>query len=92
MSRHSTPTFRIEYPSVRDAETERPIGFTSGGWDTKHCGRPTDASLARWVASLEASMLPGGCNAHIGICVVRHARVVRQASGEIVAMFRREAR
>lgn len=75
-----TPTFRVEL---------RVIGshWTPAAWPTKHAGRPSDATLAAYVASLEASTRPGGVNAHLGETVVRTAKVVRQSTGDVVATY-----
>lgn len=49
---------------------------TPAGWNTTSRpgaripkgmgGKPTDAKLARYVADYNASLDPGGCNAHVG--------------------------
>lgn len=80
MSRSTTPTYRVETftPGVYSTPT---------GWPTKHCGRPSDATLARYVADFEESCQPGGCNAHLGYRPVRSARIFRQSTGEIVATY-----
>jgi hypothetical protein len=42
-------------------------GFvTPAGWESKHAGRPNAANLAKYVELFNASLLPGGCNAHLG--------------------------
>lgn len=86
MSRHSTPAFRLVFTSATNA-LGRPIGMTAQGWTVKTNGRPTAASLAKYIAALEASSLPGGCNAHCGAMYVNRASLVRQASGEVVATY-----
>jgi hypothetical protein len=45
-------------------------------WDIKHYGRPTAANLARFIADFNES------DSALGIT---RARIVRQATGEIVA-------
>lgn len=46
------------------------------GWDTKYYGRPTTANLTRFIAYLNNS------DSALGIA---GARIVRQATGEIIA-------
>lgn len=78
-----TPTYRVEL---------RLLGShaTPAAWPTKHAGRPTDATLARYVADFEESTRPGGVNEHLGEEFVIGAEVVRQATGETVATFTTE--
>lgn len=75
-----TPTFVVKThtPGVYD---------TPAAWPTKHLGRPTDASLATYVADFEASCKPGGVNAHLGFRPVRRAVVIRQSTGAVVAEY-----
>ncbi len=80
MSNSTTPTYRIEF---------RVAGFhwTPSGWNVKRDGRPTDESLAQYVADLEASTREGGVNAHLGETHILSAKIVRQSSGEVVAEY-----
>lgn len=42
-------------------------GFnTPAGWQTRQAGRPNAKNLAAYVALYNRSLLPGGCNAHLG--------------------------
>lgn len=80
MGRSTTPTFRCE------------MKISSGhctpmGWDTKHAGRPSDATLKAHVEHFEASTKPGGVNDHIGATVVWSAKIIRQSTGETVATY-----
>jgi hypothetical protein len=87
MSSTHTPTFRVE---LHESSIDRPgvrYSPTMTPWPTKHAGRPTDATLAAYVESLEESTLPGGVNDHLGRTVVNRARVIRQATGELVAEY-----
>jgi hypothetical protein len=80
MGRSTTPTFRCEMKIS-------PGATTPTGWDTKHAGRPSDATLKAHVELFEASCLPGGVNAHIGRTVVWSAKIIHQRSGETVATY-----
>lgn len=85
MGSSSMPTFRVEYNST-------PY-LASGSWRVKDNGRPSTKNLAAHVERLRASFLPGGANQHIGALwgydalVIRSARVVRQATGDVVATW-----
>lgn len=82
MGRTITPRYRVELrvPGFH---------FTPAGWDGKHCGRPSDASLRAYVLAFEASTQPGGINAHLGPTTIERARVVRQSDDTIVARYER---
>lgn len=92
MGRCATPSHRVEYTKVLGRSM-----FTSAAWRSAAkygapgMGRPTVANLAAHVASLNASMLPGGCNEHIarafGETIVLAAQIVHQASGDVVARY-----
>lgn len=60
MGRSTTPQYVI-----RTTDTGY-VGNTPGVWKSKYYGKPTAANLAAYVATFNASLLPGGCNAHIG--------------------------
>jgi len=85
MGRSTTPTHRIEFGIV--FANGRPVRHTPAGWDSKRCGRPTDANLATYIEDFEASTLPGQCNEHLGRTTVHTAQIVRQATGERVALY-----
>lgn len=51
-------------------------------------GKPSVANITRWVEAYEASMRPGGPNAHLGQDQVLTARVTNQRTGEAVAWLR----
>lgn len=80
MGYSTTPTFAVHFaiPGQR---------WTPAAWNTKRDGRPSEATLARYIEALEASTAPGGCNAHLGKVTVTSARVVRQSTGETVATY-----
>ena len=64
-------------------------GYTTPtGWDTKHAGRPSDATLKAHVERFEASCQPGGVNSHIGPLVVWSAKIIRQSTGEVIATYK----
>lgn len=81
MGRSLTPTYRVEY--YDQAKHKR------------HCaweGRATDKRLAQWVKDLNYSFMPGGVNVHISHSLrymphVHKAKIIRQATGEIVAVY-----
>ena len=85
MGRSTTPTFRIEGTATRISDGRRfPV---HQAWLTKYAGRPTDETLAAHVKVAEASTAPGGVNEHLGAERIGFARVVRQATGEVVATY-----
>ena len=52
-------------------------------------GKPTAANLAKYVASVEASTQPGGCNAHLGATKIKWAAIYRNdGSMKTVAEYR----
>ncbi len=63
------------------------VHYTPAAWNSKHSGRPSDAALAAYVESFEASTRPGGVNAHLGPETVLSAKVIRQATGDVVATY-----
>lgn len=75
-----TPTFAVQLRSRR-------FSYTLAAWDTKRHGRPSDETLAEYVAGFEASCAPGGVNAHLGDPAIIGAYVVRQSTGEKVAEY-----
>lgn len=50
-------------------------------------GRPTEANLARYVDSFEASTRLGGANAHLGATRVARAFITDQRTGHKVAEY-----
>jgi hypothetical protein len=74
-------------------------GHTPAGWPTRNragsrvpsalLGKPNAAKLAQWVADFNASLLPGGCNAHIGTGgTITSARIIDHDNNRaIVATF-----
>lgn len=84
-----TPTFRIEYVSIRLSDGMR---FNQQqAWPTKYAGRPSDENLAKFVKVHEDSTAPGGINAHLGQEQIRSAKVIRQSNDVVVAEFDRPA-
>lgn len=56
-------------------------------WDGKN-GTPSEATLAKWVRSFNASLEPGGNNAHLKLPRVSRAVVkYNRPSGEVVARY-----
>lgn len=80
MGRVTTPTFAVRI-FVKDAV------YSPTGWPCDRLGLPSDERLARYVQGYEDSTRPGGCNAHVGPETVTRARIIRQATGEIVASY-----
>ena len=74
------PTFRSEMDVVILATGARET-WTHGRWD----GRATTSRVDQSVEAFEASTLPGGCNEHLGVILVRQMRVIRQSTGAVVA-------
>jgi hypothetical protein len=52
-------------------------------------GAPTAANLAKHVAHVERSTMPGGPNEHIGPTRILTARIVDQTTGQTLAEYRR---
>lgn len=78
---HTTkPAYRVEYVVDRGY-------WTPCAWQTKYDGRATAANLEKHVQAVEASTQPSGVNAHLGATKIHRARLIRQASGEIVAEY-----
>lgn len=91
---HSTPTFRIEMVSTEGTtdkfgwQTKKPNGVPRHtGEGFPGYGRPTNANLKAYVVHYERSTQASGVNAHIGPVSVRIARIVRQATDEVVAAY-----
>jgi hypothetical protein len=82
-TRTKTPTFRIQMT------TNRRGVVTPWAWETKYNGRPTDATLLRYVHAFEGSTQRGGCNDHLGPVQVTYACVIRQSNGDVVASYSR---
>lgn len=83
MGRIVTPKYRVEYVT-------RGSHFTPGAWR----GRVSEKALRAHVESLNASLVPGGANEHIGRAYpdtkVLAATIVRQADSESVAQVANE--
>lgn len=68
-------TFPYAYRLVFSSEGGRQQ-FTDGGWRVRGSfgnrgfGQPTAQNLEQFAQDFEASTLPGGCNAHLGKCVI----------------------
>ena len=60
--------------------------FGSMEWRTKDFGCATQDNLAKWMATFNESLEPGGVNEHLGQGRrINHAKIVRQAGGEVLA-------
>lgn len=78
MGRSTTPRYRVEF-------TQENLAPGHVAWPDKYLGKPTTESLQKWVIDFEASMRPGGCNAHLGFHPVTKAIVIHQKTGNTVA-------
>jgi hypothetical protein len=58
-------------------------------WKFKRDGRPTTENITKWVKAMEASCLPGGCNAHLGIHPFLTAQIVRTSDKQVLASWNR---
>lgn len=87
MGRSTTPTYIVRIATRQSRAGS--VGHTAMAWSCKHCGRPTAANLAKWVHDLEASQMPGGCNAHLGADPVTSAAIYRNGSDTVVARYGR---
>jgi len=71
---------------------------TPAGWDERgRCGyrspdKANEAHLKAYVEVFEASTQPDGCNAHIGPTKVLSARIIKQSTGQVVAVYSPESR
>lgn len=80
---------------VIETENDAPVVFTPMEWrvravgQRRGMGRPTDANLAKEMKALNASMEPGGTNAHLAgdRHKVRRARIVDTRTGDVVATW-----
>lgn len=91
MGRSIKPTFRVEYHDNPFAPVDLGL-HRCMCWNTKIWGRATEANLAAWRDKMNEGFAAGGCNEHISkargyVVRVSHARIVRQATGEVVAEY-----
>lgn len=82
MGRSTTPKYRVEVAQAG-------LSPLRVAWPGDHFGKPTDAKLAQWVADYEASLKPGGVNAHVGYAPVLNAKVVNQKQQAVAAEYHR---
>ena len=80
MGKSITPTYRLEF---NDGKPQMQA------WK----GRATDQALERWIYSYAKSLELGGVNQHISLSLghipyLYSARIVRQATGEVVATWK----
>lgn len=86
MGRSRTVNFTVGYRVDRGL-------FTEGEWRTRKqgqvpsMGKPSVENLAAHVAHLEASMKPGGCNAHLGERTILEAWITDEQTGVRVAFW-----
>ena len=86
MGRVITPTYRVEYTS-NDRGLDK-----SMCWDCKRYGRPSLKNLESWREAYNKSFERGGVNEHVSdaagfVIRIFNARIVRQATGEVVVDF-----
>lgn len=77
MRRTSTPTYRMEA-----------LEHNGSSWSIAWSGRANQKRLIAKVQSYEASTQPGGVNEHIGPRKVMVAKLIRQATNEVVCQVR----
>ncbi len=63
------------------------VAMTPSAWQSKYCGKPNDANLAKHIDHLSKSFLPGGVNEHCGPTKIVSAEVIRQSTGEVLAKW-----
>jgi hypothetical protein len=90
MGRSITPTFRVEYHDNPFTAVELHVR-DSFAWKASY-GRPTAANLEKWRTAMNKSYAAGGVNEHISnmlgyVVNISAARIVRQATGEVVATY-----
>ena len=86
MGRSTTPTYRVEY--VTPGFYIAPMAWRVKGYGViPGCGKPTDENLRKDVLFFEKSCKPGGPNEHLGPMVVTSAKIVHQATDNIVATY-----
>lgn len=83
MGRVTTPTFRAEL------KTNVPANLTDAAWNCRTMGRPTVENAEAYRIRLNESFKPGGVNGPRNdtdvVIHVHTVRIVRQATGEVVA-------
>ncbi len=84
MGKSYTPTYRLEF---HDGTSEK--GYMVQAWK----GKATIQALEQWIYSYAKSLELGGVNQHISISLGHipypySARIVRQATGEVVATWK----
>lgn len=86
MGRSVTPKYAVEFSGV--SSNGRPNRWTPMGWNCKQSGRPTAANLAAFIKGYEASTLPGGVNAHLGVTRIAAAQIkFNVLGGETMAIY-----
>ena len=61
MGRTTTTKYALTFRSYGNGLFNTPMC-----WNAKNWGRPTEKNLKLWVEKYNQSLLPGGCNAHLG--------------------------
>lgn len=88
MSKQTTPKYSITYPYIDFVNQRR--SFSRQAWDGQHYGKPTTASVKRWVEDFNTSLKAGGNNAHLraGMSDVSTATVRHNyQNGAVVAEY-----
>lgn len=85
MGRTITPTYRLEYQAENWPLHTQAWQVRSNNARIPGKGKPTPANIAKWAKAFEDSMLPTGCNAHVGFHRILNARIVNQFTGQVVA-------
>ena len=88
MGRTSTPTYRVEFKDNTSGHY-----WNQQSWDCRQDGTPTEANLEQWRIRYNASFQSDGINFHCSkslgkVIHISEARLVRQATGQIVVATR----
>jgi len=75
---------------VRYSDTSPFAHHTHPEYSVKHCGKPTEANLRKWVQDFEDSLRPNGINEHLGIFSIKTAEIYDQRKDEVVASIKPE--
>lgn len=81
MSKSTTPAHVVKVTLASGAYSS-PMA-----WPTKYAGKANAKNLAKWVDAYNASMKPGGVNAHLNDSVLKAVLKKNGYAGEVVATW-----
>lgn len=86
---NTTPTYRLESRARSPRVVSTPMEWRARGSRLRPgYGSPTEANLEAFVQKMNASMDPGGVNAHLGCAHhIVSAKIVRQSDGKVMATY-----